>query len=135
MRRALVLSAVLSALAWPAVAQTAAPATPAPAIAAPAADGRTLADLRADLKALAAAVGSKRATLADPALAERTTGYVVGGISPLGTVTTLPTLIDASVEHLDAVTVSAGQRGLSAKLAPGDLAALANASFAPISSP
>ena len=63
MRRALVLSAVLSALAWPAAAQTAAPATPAPATAAPAAEGRTLADLRADLKALAAELKALRAEL------------------------------------------------------------------------
>ena len=63
MRRALVMSAVLSALAWPAVAQTAAPATPAPATAAPAAEGRTLADLRADLKALAAELKALRAEL------------------------------------------------------------------------
>ena len=62
MRRALVLSAVLSALAWPAAAQTAAPATPAPATAAPA-EGRTLADLRADLKALAAELKALRAEL------------------------------------------------------------------------
>lgn len=63
MRRALVLSAVLSALAWPAAAQTAAPATPAPATPAVAAEGRTLADLRADLKALAAELKALRAEL------------------------------------------------------------------------
>ena len=87
------------------------------------------------LKAAAKALGWKRAEMADPAKAQRATGYVVGGISPLGTMHKLPTLIDASVADLPAVTVSAGQRGLSARLAPRDLAELTGAEFAPISAP
>ena len=87
------------------------------------------------LKAAAKALGWKRAEMAEPAKAQRATGYVVGGISPLGTLHTLPTLIDASVADLPAVTVSAGQRGLSLRLAPGDLASLAGAQFAEISAP
>ena len=87
------------------------------------------------LKAAAKALGWKRAEMADPAKAQRATGYVVGGISPLGTLHALPTLIDASVADLPAITVSAGQRGLSARLRPADLAALTGARFAPISAP
>ena len=87
------------------------------------------------LKAAAKALGWKRAEMADPSKAQRATGYVVGGISPLGTMHKLPTLIDASVADLPAVTVSAGQRGLSARLAPRDLAELTGADFAPISAP
>ena len=87
------------------------------------------------LKAAAKALGWKRAEMADPAKAQRATGYVVGGISPLGTLRALPTLIDASVADLPAITVSAGQRGLSARLRPADLAALTGARFAPISAP
>ena len=86
------------------------------------------------LKHAARALGWKRAEMAEPARAQRATGYVVGGISPLGTMTRLPTLLDATVAHLDTVTVSAGQRGLSVRLAPADLAALAGAQFADISS-
>lgn len=86
------------------------------------------------LKRAAKELGWKRAEMAEPARAQRATGYVVGGISPLGTLTTLPTLLDASVAALPAVTVSAGQRGLSVRLAPGDLAALTKARFAGISS-
>lgn len=87
------------------------------------------------LKAAAKTLGWKRAEMADPAKAQRATGYVVGGISPLGTLRALPTLIDASVADLPAITVSAGQRGLSARLRPADLAALTGARFAPISAP
>lgn len=87
------------------------------------------------LKAAAKALGWKRAEMAEPAKAQRATGYVVGGISPLGTLHSLPTLIDAAVADLPTVTVSAGQRGLSARLSPRDLAELTGAQFAAISAP
>ncbi|MDH6449272.1 MULTISPECIES: Cys-tRNA(Pro) deacylase [unclassified Streptomyces] len=85
-----------------------------------------------DLKALATAAGGKRAAMADPALAERTTGYVRGGISPLGQRKKLPTVLDASASTHDTICVSAGRRGLEVELAPTDLAHLTNAVLAPI---
>jgi Cys-tRNA(Pro)/Cys-tRNA(Cys) deacylase len=85
-----------------------------------------------DLKALAAAVGGKRAVMAAPRDAERATGYVVGGISPLGQRRRLPTVVDASVSALATVYVSAGRRGLQIELVPADLVALTGASVAPI---
>ncbi|MEV5609352.1 Cys-tRNA(Pro) deacylase [Streptomyces sp. NPDC052225] len=85
-----------------------------------------------DLKALAAAVGGKRATMADPALAERTTGYVRGGISPLGQRKKLRTVIDASAEQHATICVSAGRRGLEVELSAQDLAALTDAVLAPV---
>ncbi|MFJ6644940.1 Cys-tRNA(Pro) deacylase [Streptomyces sp. NPDC091290] len=85
-----------------------------------------------DLKALAAAVGGKRAAMADPALAERTTGYVRGGISPLGQRKKLPTVLDASASGHDTICVSAGRRGLEVELSPTDLAALTGAVLAPV---
>ena len=85
-----------------------------------------------DLKALAAAVGGKRATMADPAAAERTTGYVRGGISPLGQRKRLPTALDASADGHETVHVSAGRRGLEVELSPKDLASLTDAVVAPI---
>ncbi|MFF7413128.1 Cys-tRNA(Pro) deacylase [Streptomyces lydicus] len=85
-----------------------------------------------DLKALAAAVGGKRAAMADPAAAERTTGYVRGGISPLGQRKRLPTVVDASAEGRPTVCVSAGRRGLEVELSPADLVALTGARLAPI---
>lgn len=88
-----------------------------------------------DLKALAAAVGGKRGALADRALAERTTGYVRGGISPLGQRKRLPTVVDSSAEKSEAVYVSAGRRGLQVELSPADLIRLTNATLAPIASP
>jgi Cys-tRNA(Pro)/Cys-tRNA(Cys) deacylase len=85
-----------------------------------------------DLKALATAVGGKRATMADPTLAERTTGYVRGGISPLGQRKRLRTVLDASADAHDTICVSAGRRGLEVELAPGDLAKLTEAVTAEI---
>ena len=85
-----------------------------------------------DLKALAKAAGGKKATMADPAEAERMTGYVVGGISPLGQRKRLRTFIDSSASELDLINVSAGRRGLEVRLAPEDLADLTDATFAPI---
>jgi len=87
-----------------------------------------------DLKALAAAVGGKRATMADRALAEKTTGYVRGGISPLGQRKRLPTVIDESATEHETVYVSAGRRGLQVELKPADLIALTDAVPARISS-
>ncbi|KOX00066.1 Cys-tRNA(Pro) deacylase [Streptomyces sp. NRRL B-3648] len=85
-----------------------------------------------DLKALAAAVGGKRAAMADPVLAERTTGYVRGGISPLGQRKKLRTVLDDSAGAHPTICVSAGRRGLEVELAPGDLAKLTEAVLAPI---
>lgn len=85
-----------------------------------------------DLKALAAAAGGKRAAMADKALAERTTGYVRGGISPLGQRKALPTVIDESATAFDTIFVSAGRRGLQVQLAPADLIRLTRAVTAAI---
>ncbi|MFD4138036.1 Cys-tRNA(Pro) deacylase [Streptomyces sp. NPDC058572] len=85
-----------------------------------------------DLKALAAAVGGKRATMADPAAAERTTGYVRGGISPLGQRKRLPTVLDASAASHATICISAGRRGLEVELSPADLSTLTEATLAPI---
>jgi Cys-tRNA(Pro)/Cys-tRNA(Cys) deacylase len=85
-----------------------------------------------DLKALATVVGGKRAAMAEPAMAERTTGYVLGGISPLGQKKRLPTVIDGSALERSMVYVSAGRRGLDLGLAPQDLIDLLDASIAPI---
>jgi Cys-tRNA(Pro)/Cys-tRNA(Cys) deacylase len=85
-----------------------------------------------DLKALAAALDGKRAAMAEPIVAERATGYVVGGISPLGQRTKLPTVVDESALGFDTVFCSAGRRGLEIELAPADLVKLADARTAPI---
>jgi len=85
-----------------------------------------------DLKALAAAVGGKKATMADPALAERRTGYVVGGISPIGQKTAHPTVLDETAELWDTVFVSGGRRGLDLELAPADLVRATGATLAAI---
>ena len=87
---------------------------------------------RLDLKALAAAAGGRRAVMAEAPDAERATGYVVGGISPLGHRKRLPVFLDASMEGRPTVLVSAGRRGLELELSPADLARLAGASFAPL---
>jgi Cys-tRNA(Pro)/Cys-tRNA(Cys) deacylase len=85
-----------------------------------------------DLKALAAAVGGKRAALADRVVAERATGYVRGGISPLGQRRRLPTVLDESALDLPTIYVSAGRRGLQLELAAADLVALTDARTAPL---
>ena len=90
---------------------------------------------RLDLKALAAAVGGKRATMADPADAERATGYVVGGISPFGQRRTLPTVVDESASHHEVVYVSGGRRGFDVGIAPADLVRLTTALVAAIARP
>jgi len=87
---------------------------------------------RLDLKALAAAVGGKRAAMADPAAATRATGYVIGGISPLGQRSRLPVIVDTSASGFDTVYVSAGKRGLQVELSPADLVRAAAAQLAPI---
>jgi Cys-tRNA(Pro)/Cys-tRNA(Cys) deacylase len=85
-----------------------------------------------DLKALAAAAGGRRAVVADRAVAERATGYVRGGISPLGQRRRLPTVLDESATGFGTIYVSAGRRGLQVELAPADLVRLTGATLAPI---
>lgn len=85
-----------------------------------------------DLKALAAAVGAKRASMADPTLAERKTGYVVGGISPIGQKTRLRTVLDDSLVTHQTVFVSGGRRGFDIELAPADLLAVTAGALAAI---
>lgn len=84
------------------------------------------------MKLVAAAVGAKRATMCDPARAERSTGFVVGGISPLGQKRRLPTVVDETVELFDTIYVSGGRRGLDISVAPPDLVRLLDAVVAPI---
>lgn len=85
-----------------------------------------------DLKALAAAVGGKRAKLAEVKAAERATGYVAGGISPLGQRKRLPVVVDSTATRFDTVFCSGGRRGLEIELAPADLVALTDAALAHI---
>ena len=88
---------------------------------------------RLDLKAVAAALGAKRAAMAEPAAAERATGYVLGGISPLGQRRRrLPAALDESALGFERIHVSGGRRGLEIGLAPGDLVRLVGATVARI---
>ena len=86
-----------------------------------------------DLKALARALGGRKAGMADPKDAERSTGYVVGGIAPVGQKRPLPTVVDASASAYDVVYVSAGRRGLDLGIAPADLVAVTGAITADVS--
>jgi len=82
-----------------------------------------------NLKLAAKAAAGKKAEMADPEIAQKTTGYVVGGISPLGQKKALPTFIDASAKALTVMCVSAGKRGLEIELAPTDLSSLTRGQF------
>ena len=85
-----------------------------------------------DLKAMAAALGVKRVTMADPAAAQRSSGYVVGGISPVGQKRALPTVVDQTAELFDVVYVSGGRRGLDLGLSPADLVRVTGAVVADV---
>ena len=85
-----------------------------------------------DLKALAAALGVKKVTMADPAVAQRSSGYVVGGISPVGQKRALPTVVDESAELFDVVYVSGGRRGLDLGVSPTDLVRVTGAVVADV---
>lgn len=85
-----------------------------------------------DLKALAHALDGRRAAMAEPTRAERSSGYVVGGISPLAQQHRLRTVVDETAELFDTVLVSGGRRGLSVELAPGDLVRLTGAVVADV---
>lgn len=86
-----------------------------------------------DLKSLARAAGAKKAKMADPDVAERATGYVVGGISPIGQKTSLETYIDNSAMALECIHVSGGRRGLEIALAPVDLVTVTEGRVHPLS--
>ena len=103
-------------------------------------DGRLAAavlpvDRHLDLKALAAALGTRRAVLADPGQAERATGSVIGGISPLGSRRPLPVVVDEVVLEAPTILLSAGRRGLQVEVAPADLISVLGAAVGPIGRP
>lgn len=87
---------------------------------------------RLDLKAVASAVGGKRAAMADPAAAERSSGYVLGGISPVGHKRSHPTVLDESARRHATVYVSGGKRGMEVEITPADLLRVTEATTAPI---
>lgn len=92
-------------------------------------------DRQLDLKAIAAAVGAKRAVMAQPTVATRATGYVIGGISPIGQKRRLTTVLDAGALEWPTILVSGGRRGLDLELCPADLIDVTEARVAPIARP
>jgi Cys-tRNA(Pro)/Cys-tRNA(Cys) deacylase len=89
-------------------------------------------DRQLDLKAVSAALGAKKVSMADPALAERSTGYVVGGISPIGQKTRHTTVVDETAQLFDTVFVSGGKRGFDVELSPADLLRATDGTFGAI---
>ncbi|AQM67774.1 Cys-tRNA(Pro)/Cys-tRNA(Cys) deacylase YbaK [Vibrio campbellii] len=89
-------------------------------------------DQKLNLKLAAKAAKGKKADMADPEIAQKITGYVVGGISPLGQKKALPTFLHESATEQDTICVSAGKRGLEIELAPKDLLSLTRGQFAPL---
>ena len=92
-------------------------------------------DARLNLKAIAAAAGARKCELADPRKAERSSGYVIGGISPLGQRKALRTFVDASASALDQIVVNGGRRGLQIALRPADLVEITSALTLPLQAP